>query len=183
MPYKAFKTADGDILVGGGNERLFGVLCDSLGKPEWKTDGRFITNSLRVQNRVELEAMIEDETKTKTTKEWLDALEGTGMPYAAVNDIQGTMSHDHGKSPFQRLKRVTAYGTATVLARDMVKEIEHPTCGPMKLVNTPVKYSHSTPGIRTPPPLLGQHTDEVLRDVVGMSVAEIRDLKSEGVVA
>ena len=76
-----------------------------------------------------------------------------------------------------------AYDNATVLARNMVKEIEHPTCGPMKLVNTPVKYSHSTPSIRTPPPLLGQHTDEVLRDIVGMSEEEIRDLKSKGIVA
>ena len=99
VPYQAFKTADGDILVGGGNDRLFGVLCESLGKPEWKTDARFVTNSLRVQNRGELEASIEEETKSKTTREWLDILEGSGMPYAAVNDIQGTMNHEHGKEP------------------------------------------------------------------------------------
>lgn len=72
---------------------------------------------------------------------------------------------------------------STVLARDMIKEIEHPTCGPMKLVNTPVKYSYSEPSIRTPPPLLGQHTDEILRDIVRMDESEIRDLKAEGVVA
>ena len=65
----------------------------------------------------------------------------------------------------------------------MVKEIEHPACGPMKLVNTPVKFSHSDPSIRTPPPLLGQHTDEVLRKIIGMSESEIKKLKDEGVVA
>ncbi len=65
----------------------------------------------------------------------------------------------------------------------MVKEVEHPTCGPMKLVNTPVKYSYSKPSIRTPPPLLGQHTDEVLRDIVGMDDNTIQSLKIEGVVA
>ena len=65
----------------------------------------------------------------------------------------------------------------------MVKEVEHPTCGPMKLVNTPVKYSYSKPSIRTPPPLLGQHTDEVLRDIVGMDGNTIKSLKIEGVVA
>ena len=70
-----------------------------------------------------------------------------------------------------------------MLARNMVKEIEHPTCGPMKLVNTPVKYSHSTPSIRTPPPLLGQHTDEVLRELAGMSDADIQKLRGEGVVS
>ena len=70
-----------------------------------------------------------------------------------------------------------------MLARDMVREVEHPTCGPMKLVNTPVKYSYSKPSIRTPPPLLGQHTDEVLRDIVGMDDGTIKSLKAEGVVA
>ena len=70
-----------------------------------------------------------------------------------------------------------------VLARNMVAEIDHPACGPMKMVNTPVKYSYSTPGIRSPPPLLGEHTDEVLRQVVGSSYDEIKQLRSDGVVA
>lgn len=73
--------------------------------------------------------------------------------------------------------------TNSVLARNMVKEVEHPTCGPMKLVNTPVKYSFSEPSIRTPPPTLGQHTDEVLTDLLGMSKDDIASLRSEGVVA
>jgi succinate--hydroxymethylglutarate CoA-transferase len=64
----------------------------------------------------------------------------------------------------------------------MVQEVEHPTCGPIKLVNTPVKYSESTPGIRMPPPTLGQHTDEILKDTLGMSVGDIEKLRSEGVV-
>ena len=64
----------------------------------------------------------------------------------------------------------------------MVKEVEHPACGPMKLVNTPVKFSHSEPSIRMPPPLLGQHTDEILRDVVGISDVDIANLKTEGVI-
>jgi succinate--hydroxymethylglutarate CoA-transferase len=65
----------------------------------------------------------------------------------------------------------------------MVQEIEHPTCGPIKLVNTPVKYSYSEPSIRTPPPLLGQHTDEILRDMVELNDDEIESLKRAGVVA
>jgi succinate--hydroxymethylglutarate CoA-transferase len=98
VPYKAFKTADGDILLGGGNDRLYGVICNKLGKPEWAVDERFTTNALRVQNRDTLEDLIEQETKKKTTKELLDLLEGSGMPYAAINDVQDTLEHEHGTS-------------------------------------------------------------------------------------
>lgn len=97
VPYRGFRTADGDILLGGGNDRLFGVLCEKLDKPEWINDERFMTNGARVENREILEAMIEAETKKRTTKDWLDVLDGSGMPYAAVNDIQGTLSHEHGE--------------------------------------------------------------------------------------
>ncbi|KAK7717911.1 hypothetical protein SLS57_006289 [Botryosphaeria dothidea] len=153
VPYKAFKTADGDILLGGGNDRLYGILVERIAKPEWAKDERFVTNALRVKNRDLLEELIENETIKKTTQEWLEIFEGCGMPYAAINDIQGTLNHDH--------------------------EVEHPKCGPIKLVNTPVKYSFSEPKIRTPPPTL----DEVLKDMVGMSEIEIASLRSEGVVA
>ncbi|KGY15507.1 hypothetical protein PABG_11498 [Paracoccidioides brasiliensis Pb03] len=165
VPYRGYKTKDGDILLGGGNDKLFGVLCDKVGHPEWKTDERFVSNNLRVKNRVVLDKMIDDKMREKTTQEWLDIFEGTGMPYAAINDIQGTLNHAH------------------VLARGMVTEVEHATCGPMKLVNTPIKYSDATPGVRTPPPMLGEHSEEVLRDLVALGDAEIAQLKKDGVVA
>ncbi|KAF2458016.1 formyl-coenzyme A transferase [Lineolata rhizophorae] len=165
VPYRAFQTADGDILLGGGNDRLYGVLCGRLGKPEWATDDRFVTNALRVKNRNLLEEMIERETRKRTTNEWLQILEGCGMPYAAINDIQGTLNHEH------------------VHARNMVAEVDHPECGPMKLVNTPVKFSLAKPSIRSPPPTLGQHTEEVLRDILQMDQVVIDSLREEGVVA
>ena len=155
-------TLDGDILLGGGNDRLFGVLCDGIGHPEWKTDPRFITNTLRVANRVELDTAIEAITSEQTTQHWLEVFEGSGMPYSAVNDIQDTLSHRH------------------VLARDMVKQIEHEWCGPIKMVNTPVKYSESQPSIREAPPVLGQHTDEILMEVLGMSKSDVNRLREEG---
>lgn len=96
VPYKGFKTSDGDILLGGGNDRLFGILCKKLGKPEWIIDEKFSTNSARIKNRNELEALIEAQTRSRTTKEWLTILDESGMPYAAVNDIQGTLNHEHG---------------------------------------------------------------------------------------
>ena len=165
VPYKGFKTRDGDIMLGGGNDRLFGIICDKLDKPEWKSDERFVTNDVRVQNRQILEDMIEELTQTKTTKEWLDLLEGSGMPYAAINDVKDTLEHEH------------------VQARGMVTEVDHRACGKMKLVNHPVKYSESAAGVRMPPPTLGQHTDQVLTDVLGMEVSEIEKLRQAGVVA
>jgi len=165
VPYKSFHTLDGDVLFGGGNDRLFGILCDGLGRPEWKTDPKFTTNAARVANRVELETLIEDITTTRTTQEWLDAFEGSGLPYAAVNDIQATLTHEH------------------TLARGMVVEMDHPGCGKIKMVNTPVKFSESKPSIRTPPPLLGQHTEEVLRETLGYSAEQVVELKAKGAVS
>lgn len=164
MPYKSFKTKDGDILLGGGNDRLFGILCDGVGRSEWKTDPKYAVNAQRVANRVELEGQIEAITTQRTTQEWLDVFEGSGMPYAAVNDVQGTLQHEH------------------TIARNMVVEMEHDQCGTIKMVNTPVKYSESEPRIRSPPPTLGQHTNEVLRDVLGFEQDKIAGLKDKGAI-
>lgn len=167
VPYRGFKTLDGDIMLGGGNDRLFGVVCDKLGKPEWKSDERFRTNDSRVAHRGELESMIEKETKKKTTKEWLEILEGSGMPYSAINDVMDTLNLEHTR------------------ARRMVTTVQHPACGEMKLVSPPVKYSAGADfaSVRTPPPLLGQHTEEILSDILEYDQNQIRELKGAGVVA
>ena len=130
VPYRGFPTAPPDssssssdsksnsgaeggeaIMLGGGNDRLFTILCTRLGKPEWSTDARFLTNDLRVQNRHVLEPLIESITRSQPLSHWLDKLEGSGVPYAAINDVKTTLEHEH------------------VLARGMVTEVEHPTCG------------------------------------------------------
>lgn len=143
---------------------MFGILCDGLNQPEWTTDPKYSINSQRVANRVELEAKIEEISVQKTTQEWLDIFEGKGMPYAAVNDVQGALNHEHTK------------------ARNMVVELEHEQCGPIRLVNTPVKYSESNPRVRTAPPTLGQHTDEILTDILGLEANEVVSLKENGAV-
>lgn len=165
VPYKGFETKDGDVMIGGGNDRLFGILCDKLKKPEWPTDPRFKTNGDRVKNRVVLEEMIAEVTRTKTTGQWLEVFEGSGMPYAAVNDVKDTLEHVQTK------------------ARGMVTEVVHPECGEMKVLSPPVKYGGSEVGVRSAPPVLGEHTEWVLGSVLGMSGDEIKGLKADGVVA
>ena len=165
VPYKSFKTKDGDILFGGGNDRLFGVLCDGIAQPQWKVDPKYATNPGRVANRIELESMIEEVTMQKTTAEWLQAFEGSGLPYAAVNDVQSTLNHEHTK------------------ARNMVIEMEHEECGTIKMVNTPVKYSDTQPVVRSAPPVLGQHTEEVLKDHLDMTLENIATLRERGVIS
>lgn len=164
MPYKSFRTKDGDILLGGGNDRLFGILCEGIGRPQWAEDPKFITNAQRVANRVELEDMIESVTRERTTREWLQVFDGQGLPYAAVNDVQATLNHEHTQ------------------ARNMVVETDHPACGSLKLVNHPVKWSETQPVVRRPPPTLGQHTDEVLREHLDMSEPAIAELKAKGII-
>lgn len=97
VPYSAFPTSDSTILLGGGNDNLFRILCQRLNQPSWAEDERFATNSARVSNRDVLESMIAEETRKRSTREWLEALDGSGMPYAAVNDVKDTLESEHGE--------------------------------------------------------------------------------------
>ena len=152
-------------MIGGANDRLFGILSNCLGHPEWASNVQFAANSARVANRDKLERDIEAITSTKSTQHWLRVFEGTGLPYAKINDLKDTLEHEH------------------VLARGMIVDIEHGACGPLKVLNSPVQYSETQPSIRRPPPLLGEHTDEVLSDFLGLQASRIKQLKEDKVVA
>lgn len=163
-PYQAFDTKDGSIMIGGGNDNLYRLVCDALGKPEWKDDPRFTTNADRVAHREILVPAIMEITKTKTTDQWLEIFKDKKFPYAAVNDVKTTLEMEHTK------------------ARNMVIQVDHPECGPVKMVNSPVKFSKTQPSVTKPPPMLGQHTLEVLTERLEFNQADLDDLESSGVI-
>jgi crotonobetainyl-CoA:carnitine CoA-transferase CaiB-like acyl-CoA transferase len=164
VPYELFDCADAPIVLAVGNDRQFRALCERvLGRPEWAGDARFAGNADRVANRETLVPLIAEALAAKTADEWLDALEADGIPAGKVRGVHEALVHP------------------TARARGMVREIDHPAIGPLKLVASPLKLSQTPIEWRYPPPLLGEHGDEVLREL-GRSDADIAALREAGVL-
>ncbi|KAJ1937233.1 hypothetical protein EC988_007952, partial [Linderina pennispora] len=125
VPYEVFATSDGSVCIGAGNDKQFASLARVLGCPSLATDPRYSTNAERVRNRAELISLINNILSSKTTAQVLQMLEGSGMPYAPVNDLKQTFEHPQ------------------LVARNTVREVEHPFAGTIKLVGPAVSYSGS----------------------------------------
>ncbi len=163
VPYGSYECGDGkSIFVAPIRDEFWRRFCQVLGKPELVDDPRFVTTPIRVKNRRELDVILGTAFREKPRDEWL-ALLGTEVPAAPVYDFAECYADPH------------------VQAVDMVWEIEHPRAGRLRVVGNPIKMSLTPPGVRMPPPLLGQHTDEVLRQA-GYSDAEIAAFKTADVV-
>lgn len=158
VPYQTFPTKDRPIVVAVGNDRQFGQFSACLGHPEWATDERFTTNPRRVAHREELVGLIEARLAQRDASEWAESLRAAGVPSALINDVAEAFAHP----------QTTALG--------VVEEISHPTAGMIPLVRPPFHLSKTPPATRRPPPRLGEHTAEVLREVLGWSDAEIGSL-------
>src|SRR5437870_2395780 len=162
-PYQAFRTADGWINLGGGSPAFWPVICRVLDVPELADDPRFTTPPLRVKNRAALAALLEAKFVTASTTTWLERLEAAGVPAGPILDYGQVFADPH------------------VRHREMAVEVEHPRAGRSRVLGIPVKLS-STPGsIRTPAPTLGQHTDEVLKEL-GYDAAAVANLKARNIV-
>jgi formyl-CoA transferase len=164
IPYQVFQTADRPIAIAVANQKLWINFCNLIDKKEWIDDPRFESNPKRVKNREVLLPLIDDVMKQKRCDEWVDLFVKEAIPCGPVNNMANLFSDPQ------------------VQHRNMVAEVPHPTIGKLRLGGIPIKYAETPLSIRRPPPLLGEHTDEVLSQVLGLSSSRVGALKEEGVV-
>ena len=162
VPYQPFRTKDGDVIVACGNDNLYRKLCDAAGCPELVADARFATNGKRVENRVELTRLLQEIFGRRTTKEWVEVLEAAGVPNGPINNV------------------AQVYEEPQVKARGIRVELDHPAAGKLPTVASPMRFSATPVEYKLAPPTLGQHTDDVLRGVLGMGESEIAALRAAG---
>jgi crotonobetainyl-CoA:carnitine CoA-transferase CaiB-like acyl-CoA transferase len=164
VPYQTFACADGHIIVATGNDGQYQKFVEVGQRPDLADDERFATNPLRVQHRDVLVPLLAEMVKTKTRAQWIDQLEAVGVPCGPINDIGDV------------------FDNAQVKARGIAVDLPHPSAGKVTLVRSPMRLSATPTASDMAPPLLGQHTDEVLREVLGQSEERIAELRAKGVL-
>jgi crotonobetainyl-CoA:carnitine CoA-transferase CaiB-like acyl-CoA transferase len=164
VPYQDFPTADGDIILTIGNDGQFRKFAEAAGHPEWATDERFASNKARVAHRKELIPLIRQVTVFRTTAEWVALLEQAGVPCGPINDL------------------AQVFADPQVLARGLRVEMPHPLAGSVPQVASPIRLSETPVEYRKAPPLLGEHSEAVLQQLVGLSFEKILSLRQSGVI-
>ena len=163
VPYQVFECADGHVIIGAGNDNQYAKFCDAGGHPELATDARFASNPLRVRNRAVLIPLLAAMVKTKSKEAWIAELEGRGVPCGPINTLAETFANPHVRS------------------REMRFDLPHPAGGTVPMVRNPIVYSGTPLEYGMPPPMLGQHTEEVLRSL-NYDNAEIAHLRSANII-
>jgi crotonobetainyl-CoA:carnitine CoA-transferase CaiB-like acyl-CoA transferase len=164
VPYQTFASSDGHLILACGNDGQFRALCGALGLPELALDARFAENSGRSVNRVELLPILESAFRTRTRDEWIDALEACGVPCGPINDVGQAFDTDQARH------------------RQAVREMAHPVAGVAPTVASPIRLSATPVQYNQAPPMLGEHTAAILRDVLGMGEGRIDELVRSGVI-
>jgi formyl-CoA transferase len=164
VPYQTFPTADGDVIIAVGNDGQFKRFCEAAGIPQLVSDSRFVNNTKRIENRDACSAAIAPAMKSKTTAEWIAVLEPLGVPCG----------------PIHRLDEV--FANPQIRARQMQVDVPHPLSGTVPLVANPIKFSRTPLRYDVPPPMLGEHTDQVLQQVLGKSPDEVSELRRKGIL-
>jgi CoA:oxalate CoA-transferase len=164
LPYQTFRTKTQDLALAVGSEKLWKDFCPLIGAPEMTDDPRWKDNAARVKNRPSLIARLQEIFLTKTYAEWEALLVPAGIPMGAINTMDRVVEHPQVK------------------ARDVLVECEHPTAGKVRVVGPPVRLSDTPGGVRAPAPLLGEHTEAVLREMLGLDAAAVERLRRLGAI-
>ncbi len=162
LPYQTFQTKTRDLALAVGSEKLWKVFCPVIGCPELANDPRYVTNVDRARNRDSLVASLQQAFLTRSYEEWEELLTENGIPVGAINNLAQVVDHPQVK------------------ARGSIVEIEHPRAGKIRVVGVPVRLSATPGAVRTPSPRLGEHTDVVLRELLGLGAEEIDALRAAG---
>jgi crotonobetainyl-CoA:carnitine CoA-transferase CaiB-like acyl-CoA transferase len=147
VPYRTFQTADGHLVLAVGNDGQFARFASLAGHPEWSADERLSTNAARVANRALTEKLVAEAVARRTSSWWVGQLRACGVPCGEVNDVAAALADPHAE------------------ARDMIQTVRHPTAGEIRVLGPPFKMESTPPGIHSPPPLFGQHTQEILAEL------------------
>lgn len=163
VPYQAYKARDRYFILAVGNDKIWERFCEAMDLNDIVDDPRFCTNEKRVENREELNAILEEIFATKDSHEWIEILRKARVPCGPVNEISDVVNHPQVKH------------------RGMVVSMEHPTIGEVKVLGNPINLSLTPPEYHSPPPLLGQHTEEILQRL-GYTTEDIKNLREKGVI-
>jgi formyl-CoA transferase len=163
-PYEAFRARDRWFALAAANERQWSILCDVIGQPDLRTDPRFADNNTRVENRSVLREVLDTAFLARDADEWLEAFRRAGLPCGPINTIPEVFSH------------------AQAEARELIAVTEHPTAGTVQFPGFPYKLSDTPASVRRPPPMLGEHTEEVLVDLLGYSTEDVMACRQTGAI-
>ncbi|WP_371366697.1 Acetyl-CoA:oxalate CoA-transferase [Sporomusa rhizae] len=160
-PFEPFKAKDGYVIIAVGNDKLWEKFCNLIGRQELINDERFATNPARTENQRQLKAILDDVFPDKTVDEWLAALDGQGIPSGPLNTVDRVINDPQIK------------------ARDMIVETVHSVAGPVKMAGIPIKMSATPGAVENAAPLLGEHTEEILKEMLGLTSEQVAELRGK----